>query len=94
MSDAPKSAIDIVMERLRKKDAEAGTEQRPLTDAQRVDKAYLLVLSRPPKAAERDAALTYIANLEKRIGQGDAHDQAWRSFCHVLMSTNEFLYLD
>jgi hypothetical protein len=35
MSDAPKSAIDIVMERLRKKDAEAGTEQRPLTDAQR-----------------------------------------------------------
>ena len=35
MTDAPKSAIDIVMERLRKKDAEAGTEQRPLTDAQR-----------------------------------------------------------
>ena len=35
MSDAPKSAIDIVMERLRKKDAEAGVEQRPLTDAQR-----------------------------------------------------------
>jgi len=35
MSDAPKSAIDIVMERLRKKDAEAGTEPRPLTDAQR-----------------------------------------------------------
>jgi hypothetical protein len=35
MSDAPKSAIDIVMERLRKKDADAGTEQRPLTDAQR-----------------------------------------------------------
>ena len=34
MSD-PKSAIDIVMERLRRKDAEAGTEQRPLTDAQR-----------------------------------------------------------
>ena len=35
MSDAPKSAIDIVMERLRKKDAEAGVEQRSLTDAQR-----------------------------------------------------------
>lgn len=35
MSDAPKSAIDIVMERLRKRDAEAGIEQRPLTDAQR-----------------------------------------------------------
>ena len=35
MADAPKSSLDIVMERLRKKDAEAGTEQRPLTDAQR-----------------------------------------------------------
>jgi len=35
MADSPKSALDIVMERLRRKDAEAGTEQRPLTDAQR-----------------------------------------------------------
>lgn len=34
MSD-PKSAFDIVMERLRRKDAEAGTEQKALTDAQR-----------------------------------------------------------
>lgn len=35
MSDTPKSSIDIVMERLRKKDAEAGTAQQTLTDAQR-----------------------------------------------------------
>ena len=35
MSDTPKSSIDIVMERLRKKDAEAGTTQQTLTDAQR-----------------------------------------------------------
>jgi hypothetical protein len=35
MSDAPKSAIDIVMERLRKKDAEAGIADHPLSDAQR-----------------------------------------------------------
>lgn len=35
MADAPKSSLDLVMERLRKKDAESGTEQRPLTDAQR-----------------------------------------------------------
>ncbi len=35
MSDAPKSSLDIVMERLRKKDAEAGVEQQPLTDTQR-----------------------------------------------------------
>lgn len=35
MTDVPKSSIDIVMERLRKKDAEAGTAQQTLTDAQR-----------------------------------------------------------
>jgi hypothetical protein len=35
MSDAPKSALELVMERLRKKDAEAGVSETPLTDAQR-----------------------------------------------------------
>jgi hypothetical protein len=35
MSDAPKSALDLVMERLRKKDAEAGIVEKPVTDEQR-----------------------------------------------------------
>ena len=35
MSDTPKSALEIVMERLRKKDADAGVEERTLTDEQR-----------------------------------------------------------
>jgi hypothetical protein len=35
VSEAPKSSYDLVMERLRKKDAEAGIEEQPLTDAQR-----------------------------------------------------------
>jgi hypothetical protein len=33
--DEPKSAIDLVMERLRRKDAEAGTQQKALTGEQR-----------------------------------------------------------
>jgi len=33
--DEPKSAVELAMERLRKKDAESGAESRPLTDAQR-----------------------------------------------------------
>jgi hypothetical protein len=32
---APKSAFELAMERLRKKDAEAGIVEHPLTDAQR-----------------------------------------------------------
>lgn len=35
MSDAPKSALELVMERLKKQDAEAGVQEKPLTDAQR-----------------------------------------------------------
>jgi hypothetical protein len=33
--EAPKSAYELAMERLRKKDAAEGVEQRPLTDEQR-----------------------------------------------------------
>ena len=35
MSDQPKSALEIVMERLRKKDADAGIEEKPISDEQR-----------------------------------------------------------
>ena len=35
MTDAPKSALELVMERLRRKDAEAGVDDTPLTDEQR-----------------------------------------------------------
>jgi hypothetical protein len=34
-SDAPKSALEIALERLKKKDAEAGVTEQPLTDTQR-----------------------------------------------------------
>jgi hypothetical protein len=33
--DAPKSAYEIILERLKKKDREDGVEERPLTDAQK-----------------------------------------------------------
>ena len=35
MSDRPKSAYELAMERLKKKDAEAGIEEKPLSDEQR-----------------------------------------------------------
>lgn len=35
MSDAPKSALELAMERLKKKDAEAGIVEQKLTDAQK-----------------------------------------------------------
>lgn len=35
MSDAPKSAFELAMEKLKKKDAESGVETQVLTDSQR-----------------------------------------------------------
>jgi hypothetical protein len=35
--DAPKTAYEIAMERLQKKDREEGVEERPLTDGQRAE---------------------------------------------------------
>jgi hypothetical protein len=35
MPDAPKSALELALERLKKKDEEAGIEQKTLTDDQR-----------------------------------------------------------
>jgi hypothetical protein len=65
-----------------------------LSDAQRVELAYRMALTRRPDGAEVDAALTYIGDLERKLGKSDAHVTAWQSFCKVLLSTNEFLYLN
>jgi len=35
MSDAPKSALELALEKLKQKDADAGVEQKTLTDEQR-----------------------------------------------------------
>ena len=44
---------------------------------------------------EIDSALAYIGSLEgKQLGKPDAHIIAWQSLCHVLIATNEFLYLN
>jgi hypothetical protein len=53
-----------------------------------------MVLTRKPDGGEVDTALTYIGSVEKQFDKPDAHVTAWQSLCHILMSTNEFLYLD
>jgi hypothetical protein len=39
--DAPKSAYELILERLKKRDREAGVEERPVTDEQRARIAEL-----------------------------------------------------
>ena len=64
------------------------------TDADRVRDAYLIALSRQPDNAEIDTALSYIASLAAKLGGPDATLKSWASFCHILVATNEFLYLE
>jgi hypothetical protein len=63
--DAPKSAFDLAMERLRQKDREAGVVEQPTTDAQRAriaeiralyeaKLAELAILSRPSASEVED----------------------------------------
>lgn len=51
--DAPKTAYEIAMERLRRKDRDAGVEERPLTDAQKTAIAEVRKFYEA-KSAERD----------------------------------------
>ncbi len=63
MSDTPKSSIDIVMERLRKKDADAGTAQQTLTDAQRAAIAEVRSVYEAQAAERRIMHQSEIAGL-------------------------------
>ena len=64
MNDVPKSALDLVLERLRKKDADAGVTETPLTDQQRAEIAEARSLY-DARVAERK--IMHQAGLRKTI---------------------------
>ena len=61
-------------------------------DKRRVDEIYLRVLNRRPDANEIDQGLTYLANFRKKWKQID-EEHAWTSLTHVLMASNEFIFV-
>jgi hypothetical protein len=61
------------------REAPAGTEAR-------IRRLYALALGRPPTPAEIHLG----AGLLARPGNADA----WERYCHLLLCTNEFVYLD
>ena len=64
------------------------------TDAQRLQRAYVLTLARKPTAHEIEAALAYIGVAEHKDAGPDARQKAWQSYCRILMASNEFIYVD
>jgi hypothetical protein len=62
--DAPKSAYELAMERLRKQDRDAGVKDRPLTDEQRSEIAEIRKVYEA-RLAERE--ILYQAALRKAV---------------------------
>ncbi|MDQ6676318.1 MAG: PSD1 and planctomycete cytochrome C domain-containing protein [Acidobacteriota bacterium] len=82
---------EFVAERARKI-AKAVLEDANLTDRARVERIYLRTLDRKPAPDEIDGAFTYMDRMKRKFGRGDL--DAWQSFCHILLTSNEFIYLD
>jgi thioredoxin-like negative regulator of GroEL len=56
----------------------------------RVRLAWRLALARDPRSSETTAALAHLAAQVERLGE----ERALASLCHVLLNTNEFVYVD
>ena len=73
--------------------------RQDMDDVGRVHVVYERALARPPVQREVDRALTFVkhyAALSVAIEGSDDQSrlQAWQSLCRVILSTNEFIYLE
>lgn len=60
-----------------------------------VDAAYQTALSRKPESDEKQQMLAFIeTQKQSRSTAANAEDLAFRDFCHLLLCTNEFVYVD
>jgi len=62
--------------------------------AARLETAYARILNRRPDKDEVDQALSYIAGFKQKFAGEKADQKAWQSLCRVLMSSNDFVYVD
>lgn len=60
-------------------------------DSAKVQQLYAWTLARAPTAAEEREAIEF---LGESASDSKAQDAAWVDLCHVLLNSNEFLYVD
>ncbi len=68
-------------------------EDTGIEDGARAEQIFLRVLNRQPEAAEKDAALSFLANYRRKF-TNRTEAEAWQSLCRVLLASNEFIYVD
>src|SRR5262249_12966146 len=71
--------------------AEALLKLTQLDDAGRLRLVYEGAYSRPPKEKEAQRALDF---LKRYQSAGASRQQAWQGLCRVLLSSNEFVYIE
>lgn len=60
-----------------------------------IDQAYMIALARPATSEERLAMTAFIEQQQESRGtEEDAGRLTMRDFCHLLLCTNEFVYID
>ena len=68
---------------------------RAKSDAESIEQAYLIALSRRPSDAERQRMQSFVEQQAQSYGKtAAARDQALTDFCQVLLCLNEFIYVD
>ena len=61
---------------------------------QRINKAFLLVYGRLPNAQERQLGMAFLASHKSQSESADNDLSGWEQYAQVLLSANEFLYVD
>ncbi len=70
---------------------------KALDDAGRVRRIYTQALGRPPSEKEITRSLDFVQRIESELARDkktDSRAQAWQSFCRVILSANEFVYVE
>jgi hypothetical protein len=84
------------VKRQAKKLAERLTNDEPDDEQARLNRLYLLTVSRPADANEIEAALTFLDECTQDLGSGSspgkARSAAWTQLCHAVLGSNSFLF--
>ncbi len=64
-------------------------------DRSRIKEAYLRLFSRDPSDRELELGLAYLAGpVAVNDAKSEAHFARWRQYTHVLLASNEFIFID
>lgn len=61
---------------------------------ERVDHAWRLALGRSPSVSERKLAVESLPRSGASMANAESTERGWSALCHVLINTNEFIFVD